>query len=66
MPPAGDAFWTIGHNQGLKAFADDYPEASLTLLYGGKWEEWHGKVHCVPVEQALPNLKDLIGPPSSS
>lgn len=39
--------------RGLRAFAEDYPEASLFLLHRGDRVERHGEVWCVPVEAAL-------------
>ncbi len=46
--------------KGLKAFGADYPEAQLTLLYGGSWEESHGNIRCLPVEKVLPQLSKLM------
>ncbi|MGE3954626.1 MAG: ATP-binding protein [Parachlamydiales bacterium] len=46
--------------RGLKAFGADYPETKLTLLYRGRQEEYHGPIRCLPVENALPQLKTLL------
>lgn len=60
------AFWAIevknsaqvskNDLSGLKAFAEEYPEASLFFLYRGtrKWKE--GQITCMPVEEFLMGL----------
>lgn len=47
--------------KGLKDFQEDYPEAKLHLLFGGKHKEYHGDIHAIPFEQALWELPELIG-----
>ena len=39
--------------RGLNSFTQDYPEATLVLLYRGARRERHGNVWCLPVEEAL-------------
>lgn len=45
---------------GLKAFAADYPEAKLFLLYFGKNKEYHSDITVLPFEDAIKNLSQLI------
>lgn len=46
--------------KGLKAFAKDYPEAKLYVLYGGG-ESYHEKnVNVLPFKQALKSLSKLL------
>ena len=40
----------------LNAFGADYPEATLVWLYRGDRRERHGRVWCIPVEEALRTL----------
>lgn len=47
--------------KGLKDFQEDYPEAKLHLLFGGKNKEYHGDIEAIPFEQALRELPHLIG-----
>lgn len=49
--------------KGLKTFAEDYPEASLTLLYRGQDRLLIDGVLCMPVEEFLKDLRpdvDLV------
>lgn len=46
--------------KGLKAFGEDYPEAKLFLFYGGKRKEFIGKIQLIPLEEALPNLLEIL------
>jgi uncharacterized protein len=46
--------------RGLKAFGTDYPEAQLTLIYGGNREEWHHGIRCIPASQALIGLSTFL------
>jgi predicted AAA+ superfamily ATPase len=51
------------HNKdlkGLKAFAEDYPEAKLYILYLGKNREYHGNITAIPFEEALVELPKLL------
>jgi uncharacterized protein len=47
--------------KGLRNFKEDYPEAKLYLLFGGKNKEYHGDIQAIPFEQALKDLPQLIG-----
>lgn len=51
--------------RGLKAFKEDYPEATLHVLYGGKQREYpttdFGAVTLIPFEMALRELPQIIG-----
>jgi uncharacterized protein len=47
---------------GLKAFSEDYPEATLHLLYGGNTEYYEGEIHVRPLVKALRHLKEIIEP----
>lgn len=47
--------------QGLKIFAQDYPEANLYLLYGGQESYYEGKIKVIPFQEALVNLPSLMG-----
>lgn len=42
--------------KGLKAFGKDYPEAKLTLFYGGSREEFRDNVQILPIAEALFNI----------
>jgi uncharacterized protein len=42
--------------KGLLAFADEYPEAQLLLLYCGKEKIKIKNIWCLPIEEFLPNL----------
>lgn len=44
----------------LKAFGMDYKMAKLYLIYGGEYEEYHGKVKAIPIVTALYQLKDIL------
>ncbi len=46
--------------KGLKAFGDDYPEASLHILYLGKHREYFGNITAIPLAEALRELPQLI------
>jgi predicted AAA+ superfamily ATPase len=45
---------------GLKAFQKDYPQANLYLIYTGSHREYHGDIECIPIEQALQQLPNLL------
>jgi predicted AAA+ superfamily ATPase len=47
--------------KGLKNFGEDYPEASLYMLFLGNHKEYHGSIHAIPFEEALRELPQLIG-----
>lgn len=51
--------------RGLKAFKEDYPEATLHVLYAGKQREYpttdFGAVTLIPFEMALRELPQIIG-----
>ncbi len=47
--------------RGLKAFGEEYPEATLTLLYGGEREMSKGPIRVLSIAQALKNLPEVIG-----
>lgn len=46
--------------KGLQAFAEDYPEAKLHLLYAGKHKEYHNNITVIPLEEALKELPNLL------
>jgi len=46
--------------KGLKNFGEDYPEATLRILYMGKHKEYHGNITAIPLEEALRELPELI------
>lgn len=46
--------------KGLLAFADEYPEATLYLLYGGSQELYFKKVTVLPMVQALKKLSEIL------
>ncbi len=46
--------------KGLNEFKEDYPEAKLHLLFGGKYKEYHGDITAIPFEQALQELPQLL------
>jgi uncharacterized protein len=46
--------------RGLHAFAEDYPEATLHVLFLGSQKEYHGTITARPFEQALIELPDLL------
>jgi len=46
--------------KGLKAFAEDYPEAKLYLLYGGQEEYYEGNIQVLPFQDALQNLSGML------
>ncbi len=43
--------------KGLKLFRQDYPEASLLLLYRGETRQNHDGITCVPVQEFLKHLR---------
>jgi predicted AAA+ superfamily ATPase len=45
---------------GLRTFAEDYPEAKLHFLYLGKLKEYHEKINVIPFETALKELPQII------
>ena len=45
---------------GLKSFANDYPEAKLYMLYGGSRQEYVDNIHILPVEKALKKLPTIL------
>lgn len=45
---------------GLNAFKQDYPEATLHIVYFGKHKEYHGDITAIPFEDALRGLEGLI------
>ena len=47
--------------KGLKAFARDYPEATLHFLYLGKLTEYHDNIVAMPFELVLRDLPKLLG-----
>ncbi|MFA6408647.1 MAG: ATP-binding protein [Gammaproteobacteria bacterium] len=44
----------------LKAFAKNYPEAKLYLLYGGNEDYLEGDIRVIPYQKALLQLKDIL------
>lgn len=46
--------------KGLNNFGEDYPEATLRILYLGKHKEYHGNITAIPFEEALKELPQLI------
>lgn len=47
--------------KGLEAFHEDYPEASLYLLYTGDRREYHNNINVIPIETALADLLSILG-----
>lgn len=51
--------------RGLKAFKEDYPEATLHVIYGGTQKEYHqadwGNITLIPFETALRELPQILG-----
>lgn len=47
--------------KGLKKFGEDYPEATLHLLYLGKHREYYGAITVWPLQDCLQGLPELIG-----
>jgi predicted AAA+ superfamily ATPase len=45
---------------GLKSFANDYPEAKLYMLYGGSRQEYADNISILPVEKALKELPTIL------
>ncbi len=46
--------------QGLKTFAQDYPEAKLYLLYGGQERYYEGEIEVIPFKEALMSLAEIL------
>lgn len=46
--------------RGLKAFARDYPQAVMYMLYGGNRELFIDNITLLPIDTALPRLSDLL------
>ncbi|MBA3954586.1 ATP-binding protein [Candidatus Dependentiae bacterium] len=46
--------------KGLTYFGEEYPEATLYLIYLGKHKEYHGNIQVLPFEQTLRELLILI------
>jgi len=42
---------------GLRSFKEDYPQAELTLVYGGTTTEVHHGIRCVPIVNFLKTLR---------
>ncbi len=47
--------------KGLKNFGQDYPEASLHIIFLGQQKEYHGTITAIPFKDALKELPQLIG-----
>ncbi|MEA2084331.1 MAG: ATP-binding protein [Thermodesulfobacteriota bacterium] len=47
--------------RGLKAFAKDYPQATLYMFYGGDKEMFVDNVNLIPAKQAITTLPALLG-----
>lgn len=45
---------------GLLNFSDDYPEATLTLIYGGNRTLPHKKVRIIPIEKWFKEQKSFF------
>ena len=45
---------------GLRLFANDYPEAKLYMLYGGSRHEYVNNISILPVEKALKELPAIL------
>jgi len=45
---------------GLKAFANDYPEAKLFMLYGGSEKYMESNIQVIPFKQALIDLPQIM------
>lgn len=45
---------------GLRLFANDYPEAKLYMLYGGSRQEYVNNISILPVEKALKKLPAIL------
>lgn len=45
---------------GLRLFANDYPEAKLYMLYGGSRQEYVNNISILPVEKALKELPAIL------
>ncbi|MEA1933955.1 MAG: AAA family ATPase [Thermodesulfobacteriota bacterium] len=45
---------------GLKLFANDYPEAKLYMLYGGSRQEYVNNISILPVEKGLKELPSIL------
>lgn len=45
---------------GLKSFANDYPEAKLYMLYGGSRQEYVDNISILPVEKGLKELPSIL------
>ena len=46
--------------RGLKAFGEDYPEATFYLLYGGQERYHEGNIHVVPFGEVLRGLLGIL------
>ena len=46
--------------KGLKAFAQDYPQATLYLLYGGQDNYYETNIQVMPFKQAIIKLLDIL------
>jgi predicted AAA+ superfamily ATPase len=47
--------------KGLRNFGEDYPEATLHMIFLGSQKEYHGNVKAIPFEEALQELPQLMG-----
>ena len=45
----------------LKAFKEDYPEATCYLIYGGEHAKYHDNITVLSIQQALLDLPKLLG-----
>ncbi len=46
--------------KGLKAFAQDYPEAKLYLLYGGQEHYFEGDIEVIPFAEAVKGMVSIL------
>jgi predicted AAA+ superfamily ATPase len=46
--------------KGLRNFGQDYPEATLHILFLGKNKEYHGNIRAIPFEEALRELPQIL------
>ena len=50
---------------GIRAFADEYPEAARIVLYGGDHRETIAGIQIIPIAESLAALESIIWPHSN-
>jgi predicted AAA+ superfamily ATPase len=44
----------------MRTFAEDYPEATLFIFYGGRQREYRDNIQIIPMEEALRSIPQIL------